>query len=226
MFLRGSPRMFRIETGTYNASGMHPWGRMEAMEAVVVAATGPHEVAARGHVVQFYRHGEELADWAGGYLSAGVADGGVAVIIATPEHRLAIEKRLTETGLDVPAAVDRGDYLELDAERTARRLVTGGRLDRARFELVIGDLIHQATSAGRPVRVFGELVAMLWQAGRAAGAVELEELWNGLGRRYPFGLWCGYPAVRAADRHLTDAVTEVCRHHGMVIGEVPVPRTT
>lgn len=203
-----------------------PWGWREAMEVVVVAATGPHEVAARGHVVQFYRHGEELAEWGGGYLSAGVADGGVAVTIATPEHRLAFEKRLTEAGVDVPAAVDQGDYLALDAERTAHRLVTGGRLDRARFELVIGDLIHQATSAGRPVRVLGELVAVLWQAGRVADAVELEELWNGLGRRYPFGLWCGYPAVRAGGRQLTDAVTEVCRHHSMVIGDVPVPPTS
>jgi hypothetical protein len=199
---------------------------MEAMEVVVVAATGPHEVAARGHVVQFYRHGEELAEWAGGYLSAGVADGGVAVTIATPENRLAFEKRMDEGGVDVAAASARGDYLALDAERTARRLVTGGRLDRARFELVIGDLIHQATSAGRPVRVFGELVAQLWRDGLVAGSVELEELWNGLGRRYPFGLWCGYPAVRAGDRQLTEAVTDVCRHHSVVIGEIPVPPAT
>jgi hypothetical protein len=218
--------MFRIEVGTYTASGYAPWGRREAMEAVVVAATGPHEVAARGHVVQFYRHSEELAEWAGGYLWAGVAEGGVAVTIATPEHRLAFEKRLAEAGVDVAAAAARGDYLALDAERIAHRLVTGGRLDRARFELVIGDLIHQATSAGQPVRVYGELVAVLWQAGRVAGAIELEEPWNGLGRRYPFGLWCGYPAMRAADRRLTDAVTEVCRHHSMVIGDVPVPPTT
>jgi len=199
---------------------------MEAMEVVVVAATGPHEVAARGHVVQFYRHGEELAEWAGGYLSAGVADGGVAVTIATPEHRLAFEQRIAKAGVDVPEAGARGDYLALDAEQTARRLVTGGRLDRARFELVIGDLIHRATSAGRPVRVYGELVAELWGDGLVAGAVELEELWNGLGRRYPFGLWCGYPAVRGADRQLTEVVTDVCRHHSMVIGDVPVPPDT
>lgn len=195
------------------------------MEAVQGAASGAAGVAARGHVVQFYRHGAELAERAGGYLADGVADGGVAVTIATPEHRLAFEERMTAAGVDVQAALAQGDYLTLDAERTAHRLLAGGRPDRARFELVIGDLIHRATGAGRPVRAYGELVSLLWEAGLMAGAIELEELWNGLGRRYPFGLWCGYPAAQMAGCHLTDAVADVCRRHATVIGDAPRPAT-
>lgn len=188
---------------------------------MVGAASGAKEIPPPGHVVQFYRRGEELADQAGGYLAAGVRDGGVAVTIATPEHRLAFEERMADAGVDMPAARARGDYLALDAELTAHRLVTGGRPDRARFELVIGDLIHRATGDGRPVRAYGELVPPLWEAGMVAGGVELEELWNGLGRRYPFGLWCGYPTAQLADGQLADAVTDVCRRHSVVIGDVP-----
>lgn len=202
---------------------------MEEMEVAVDAGSPAESVGAGSHVVQFYRDGRELAELAGGYLAAGVRDGGVAVAIATPEHRRAVEAQMAGAGIDVPAARGRGDYLILDAGQTLRRLVAGRNPDRARFELVIGDLIHRTTSRGRPVRVYAELVTQMWQAGLVAGAIGLEGLWNGLGRRYPFGLWCGYPAAQLAEDYLGDAVAEVCHRHTVVIGDVPAvpaPGTT
>lgn len=191
------------------------------MEVAVEAGSATEGVGARSHIVQFYRHHGELAELAGGHLAAGIQDGGVAVTIATPELRLAVEDEMASAGVDVVAAHARGDYLILDADETAQRLAPARRPDRARFELVLGDLIYRATSAGRPVRVCGELVARLWQSGLVAGAIELEELCNGLGRRYPFGMWCGYPAELLADDHLGAAIAEVCHRHTEVIGDVP-----
>ena len=191
------------------------------MEVVVSVATGSHEVAAHGHVAHFYRHHADLAERAGDYLAAGVADGGVALTMATPEHRLAVEERMAGAGVDVSAARASGDYLALDAEETLNRLVSGSRPDRARFELVIGGLIHRATSCGRAVRACGELAAMLWEAGLVAGAIEFEELWNSLGRRYPCGLWCAYPAAQMATGGLADSITDVCTRHALIIGDVP-----
>jgi hypothetical protein len=43
------------------------------------------------------------------------------------------------------------------------------------------------------VRVFGEMVSLLWDAGLIDAAVELEVLWNELGVQYPFSLLCAYP---------------------------------
>jgi hypothetical protein len=187
----------------------------------MVDAGGVSAAGARDHVVQFYRHDGELADRAGGYLAEAVKDGGVAIVIATPEHRLAFEDRMTGAGVDVAAAGARGDYLALDAEETLRRLVAGDRLDAARFDQVIGTLIGEAAATGRPVRAYGELVALLWDAGLVAGAIELEELWTGLGRRCPFALWCGYRAEQMAADGLADEVTDVCRLHTVVIGDAP-----
>lgn len=211
-------RVARRGNYSQGAIDMATW--VEQMELVVDGPWGGAGVHGRDHVVQFYRRREELAERAGGYLASAVRDGAVAVAIATPEHRLAIEQRMAAAGIDVPAAAARGGYLTLDAAETLSRVAPGRKPDRARFELVMGGLVYRAVSAGRPVRAYGELVALLWGAGLVTGAIELEELWHGLGRRYPFGLWCGYPAEQMADDHLTGAVTSVCCLHDVVIGDI------
>lgn len=191
------------------------------MEAVVDAPWGAAGRGAGGHVVQFYRDGYDGAEGAGDYLAAAVRDGGAAIAIATPERLLAFEKRMADAGIDVPAAVAQGDYRVVDAAGTLREIVAGRQPDPAGFEQVAGGLIRQAAATGQPVRVFGELVGLMWDTGWIAGAVELEELWVGLGRRYPFGLWCGYPAEPMGDPGLADAVTDVCRLHAAVVGDAP-----
>ena len=47
--------------------------------------------------------------------------------------------------------------------------------------------------AGRPIRVYGEMVVRLWHAGLPDAALQLEELWNLLAERYKFSLLCAYP---------------------------------
>ena len=46
------------------------------------------------HVVQFYSHDEELAERVVRYLLEALGGGGVAIVIATPEHRREFEARL------------------------------------------------------------------------------------------------------------------------------------
>jgi hypothetical protein len=171
-----------------------------------------------GHVVQVYGRDEELADRVADYLRRALDDSGVAIVIATQAHRRAFEARLTAAGADMAAAVHSGAYLALDADETLRAFVTAGELDPDRFERVIGGLIRQAAEGGRPVRAYGEMVALLWAAGLVNVAVQLEEMWGSLGRGHSFSLFCGYPAASVIrDGHL-DAFAEVCRLHREVIG--------
>ena len=65
--------------------------------------------------------------------------------------------------------------------------------DPAGFWQAISPLLRQAAKTGQPVRVFGEMVSLLWDAGLIDAAVELEVLWNELGVQYPFSLLCAYP---------------------------------
>lgn len=65
-----------------------------------------------------------------------------------------------------------------------------------------------------PIHVYGEMVAVLWDAGQVAAAVELEARWNALASRFTFALLCGYPATSLA---APAAAEEVARlHHGVL----------
>ena len=176
-----------------------------------------------GHVVQFYGHEEDLADRVAGYLSDALQGDGVAVVIATAAHRRMFEARLTQAGADLAAAARNGTYLALDASETAHALMTGGRLDGDRFDRVVCGLIRDAGRRGGPVRAYGEMVAVLWDAGLVNAAVQLEEMWGSLGLRHSFSLFCGYPASSVSgDGHLA-AFAEVCRLHRSVVGGWPAP---
>ena len=177
---------------------------------------GADNVNVGRHVVQFYGRDEELADRVTDYLRGALEGGGAAVVIATPEHRREFETRLGHAGVDLAAARDDGSYQALDAGQTLRQLMVADKLDSAAFDWVIGDVIRRAGAGGRPVRTFGEMVALLWDDGLVNEAVQLETLWEELGGRHPFSLFCGYRADSMA-RDI-DAYAEVCRLHGEIAG--------
>jgi DcmR-like sensory protein len=169
------------------------------------------------HVVQFYGHDGELADRVSDYLLGAFDGKGVAIVIATPEHRSEFEARLAKAGADLAAAQAGGTYLALDARETLCELMTAGAaLDGAAFDRVIGRVIRSAAAAGRPVLAYGELVALLWDDGLVNAAVQLEALWDELGRSHSFSLFCGYRAASVS--HDVGAFAEVCRLHQAIVG--------
>ena len=171
------------------------------------------------HVVQFYGHDRELAGRVADFLLAGLVSGGVAIVIATPGHRREFEARLAEAGVDLAAVRDDGTYVALDAGQTLRALMAADGLDDAAFDRVVGTLIRRAGAGGRPVFAFGEMVALLWDDGLVNDAVQLEEMWEELGRRHSFSLFCAYRAdAMAGEVH---AFAEVCRLHGEILGDKP-----
>jgi hypothetical protein len=155
------------------------------------------------------------------YLVRAVDDGGSAVVVATPAHGLLFEKRLAHFGVDVAAARAQGSCVELDASETMRQFMVGGWPDPASFWRAVGAVIEPATEVGQPVHVFGEIVSLLWDAGMVNAAIEVEVLWNELGGRYPFSLFCAYPACSVAGSQHQDALTEICRVHAAAAGVPP-----
>ncbi len=183
-------------------------------------ATGTEALdTSRGeHVVLFYRDQEELAGWVSEYLLPAVAGDGVAIVLATPDHRKSFERRLARAGVDVAAARARGSYLALDASETIRGFMVADRPDPAGFWQKITPLLQQAAGGGRPIRVFGEMVSLLWDAGLVDAAIEVEVMWNEVADQYPFSLLCAYPQQSVICAHHLDALTEVCRIHTEAIG--------
>ncbi len=172
----------------------------------------------RDHTVQFYGRDDDLIDNVATYLVDAIEAGEVAVVIGRPAHSFAFEARLVAAGIDITAARAGGDLLVLDAEETMRRFLVADRPDPDGFQSVIGEVIQRAARPGRMVRVYGEMVALLWEAGHVNAAIELETLWNELDRQLPFSLFCAYSMQSVVGEEHLDAFAEVCRLHSTVVG--------
>lgn len=174
------------------------------------------EVGPRDHVVRFYGTDDELAVTVGGYLAKGIRSGDGILVVATAPHRLVFAAALARAGIDPARERGAGRLLMEDAAESLDRFLVGGVLDRERFHSVASGLILRAAAGGRPVRIYAEMVAVLWDAGQVGLAVELEELWNGLGALLPFALLCAYPSRLMTGAETADAVREVCLLHSAV----------
>jgi anti-sigma regulatory factor (Ser/Thr protein kinase) len=139
------------------------------------------------------------------------------VVIATDSHRAAFDDALRAHGVDGSAAAATGQFTCLDAADTLARFMVGASPDRNRFMSVIGEVVEQAAAGGRSVRAFGEMVALLWDAGNVSGAVELEALWNELATTHRFFLYCAYPIAALTAGGDLAAASLVCDHHSDVV---------
>jgi anti-sigma regulatory factor (Ser/Thr protein kinase) len=170
------------------------------------------------HKVLFYPSDAELARVVGAYLVAAHRDGAIAVVIATPEHRADFDRALVAGGVDPDAAREDGTLVMLDAAETLGRFLDDHTPNPERFAAVVGGAIRDAAAGGREVRAYGEMVALLWDDGYAAAALELEVLWNGLRQQVPFSLFCAYPSSIQDDGRSPE-LEQVCRLHSGIIGE-------
>jgi len=173
----------------------------------------------RDHLVQFYACDDDLTAAVAPSVGAALAGHETAIVIATPAHRAAFWRACVAAGHDLAADVAEGRLLMLDAAETMAGFIADGRPEPFAFDRVVGGLVHRATGSGRPVRAYGEMVALLWDAGNIPAAVELEGLWNDLRREVEFTLLCAYPTSIVEGDHHLDALNEMCRLHSAVTWE-------
>jgi two-component system CheB/CheR fusion protein len=67
------------------------------------------------------------------------------------------------------------------------------------------------------VRIFGEMVALLWADGMHQAAIELEAQWNALANTLPFTLLCAYPLAGFGSEADETSFREICAHHAHVV---------
>jgi anti-sigma regulatory factor (Ser/Thr protein kinase) len=171
------------------------------------------------HVVQFYERDADLVAAVAQYLAVAIDAGGVAVAVATETHRRALEHQLVKAGVDLAEARHRGQFVLLDAATMLSTIVAPGRIDGDAFHTVIGRLIGEAAQRGGPVRIYGEMVALLWDRGDVFDAIHLESLWNDLAASssFPFSLYCAYHAESVAGPEHAEPVQRLCHLHTNVM---------
>jgi hypothetical protein len=180
----------------------------------VAAGAGDH-LAPHAHLVNFYDDEADIVAELTRFVAEGLCRGEAVVVVATQAHRDALAAGLAGYGVDGGSA---GRYECLDAAGTLAAFMVDGAPDRSRFRTVVGGLVARAAAGGRPVRAFGEMVALLWADGNVPAAIRLESLWNELGREYPFSLYCAYPVAVLATADDLTATGHVCDRHSSILG--------
>ncbi len=155
------------------------------------------------HRVELYESDESLVDSVCAFLEPALSAGDATVVVATEGHRQKFVAELGGRGIDVRAARAGGRFVELDAAETLASFMVDRRPDPARFAREIGGLFDRAGAGGRGVRVYGEMVVLLWAEGNISAAIALEDLWNELAGTRPFSLLCAYPMVSFAGAEST-----------------------
>jgi len=172
---------------------------------------------ASDHFVQFYDADAFLLDSLCGYVAAGLDGGEACVVVLHAPHREGLEERLRARGLDLASARAEGRYVALDADETLSAFMVEGEPEPRLFAETIAPVVAGAAGRGRRVRVFGEMVALLWERGLSEAALRLEALWNGLRGGREFQLFCAYPMRCFGADPLAGPLGRVCGEHSRAI---------
>jgi len=171
--------------------------------------------------VHFYDHDDDLNARVVDYLRNALGEGDTAILIATPAHRAAFAAGLARAGVELDDARARGILIEADAAGVLAQITSDGAPDAVRFEEVVGTIVRTAATRSRRIWAYGEMVALLWEAGTVEHAIELERLWNDLRDHLPFTLLCGYPRWLTETAGGGSAFGDVCAAHSHVVIAAP-----
>lgn len=204
-----------------NNNGKAAHQAIQPKAAVAVMELAPRSdwsaVNESAHFVQFYELDAALLNSLSGFIGTGLVAGDACIVVATPAHREGLEERLLNFGLDVAAARASGQYVALDAAELLSQCMVDSAPEPSRFAEVIGGIITRAAKDKRRVRIFGEMVALLWTGGNQQAAIRLEELWNKLHETYSFMLFCAYPMNGVGGAAFAESFNHVCQTHSHVI---------
>ncbi len=175
-------------------------------------------VSHRGsHTAHFYEDENFLCCSVSLFVLSGIsqseAEAEAVIVVATKKHCEIIRQRLVTMNVDVSVHEQTGRLNLLDAEELLAKFMINEMPNRELFFTVIGGLLDDCLSSHKAVRVYGEMVNVLWSAGNSTGTIALERLWNELADSRPFNLLCGY-ALSQFDKQLHGPVFEaVCSTH-------------
>ena len=165
------------------------------------------------HYVQLFDEPQSLAEAVAEFVEEGLSSDASVLVVMTFLHWQQTAAELGRRGVNIEDALFSGRLTVRDAAGTMSLFMRHGRPRRSLFEETVGALVSSLTRRGSQVRVYGEMVDLLAAEGNLDGALELEQMWNDLGERETFALFCGYSAVNFGNPLTTDALRTICQTH-------------
>jgi hypothetical protein len=167
------------------------------------------EMAACEHCVQIYEDDTVFLDALELFVLAGLQLDEAIILIATDSHLQLLSDRLVRAGYDLAAAIERQQFIGLNAQKSLSTFMHDGWLDEAQFNDFVTTLLQRVRPQYPKVRAFGEMVALMWANGDHAATIRLEHLWARLCKSEEFSLFCAYPRagfIQDAEQSMMDVL--------------------
>ena len=144
------------------------------------------------HLAQFYSDKALLLPNVCMFLRPAFESGGGMMIVARPDTCTSLMDQLKAQGLNTADALASGQLLVLDAQTVLNSIMINEVPDHARFSQIVGEMMASMQERFPQVRVYGEVLDLLWQMDQRTEALKLARAWTGLGHKHKFSIFCGY----------------------------------
>src|SRR5215212_4992887 len=179
------------------------------------------EVAPCDHIVQIYENDESIITSLSKFITTGFEANESVIIVATKEHQVTLDKLLVSKGYDLPGLKKKDQYITFNAHELLSKFMVEDWPDEHLFFKTVTEIVRKVKNHNK-VRVYGEMVAILWAQGHSGATVRLEYLWTKLCQQEEFMLFCAYPKI-GFTQDITTSINHICSTHNKVIsGEAGV----
>lgn len=165
------------------------------------------------HLVHTSADEESLIDGVCKFMGAGLRQDEAAVAIATSVHIKELQRKLQQNSMDTDAVIASGQLKLLDADELLATFMIDGSPDWALFESVASKIIDDSKIRHKKIRLYGEMVNILWQREEFRSAIVLEGFWNKLAKSHAFTLLCGYSIDNLSQEAYEGPLQCVCSAH-------------
>ena len=201
---------------------------LPVLDAIIHGArfvSGGLERIAQGDSLASHRHdvvfsaSDEVLVGAFTHFIANALDGGKAAIVLLNEaHGESVQRSLRASPVDLDLAIRQHRYALVSIDEMLALVMVNGRVDPTRFrnaaESLLADVERHATNELAGIAACGECSPTLWANGNVEAAIQLEHLWDEIGKSRQMDILCAYPlAAREESLH---TVWSLCAEHTAV----------
>ena len=153
------------------------------------------------------------------YLMEGFRNNEAMIVIAKPALRSAVMSQLVLLGLDPQAIKSQGQIRFFDADFLISRFTINGVLDEEFFQEYVGTHLEILRLGFGKVRIFGGMVALLWDQGKHSEAMQVEEFWCNLLQKHDAMLLCSYSLSHIEPSAYQESLDFICKCHNHLLPE-------
>ena len=150
-----------------------------------------------------------LKDYATTFITEGLQVNETVIVVVTAQHCEELLKTVSQ------GEMAHDNLMFFNAEEQLWKIMVDEWPSELRFRNVIASMIGRTHQKGR-VRIYGEMVTVLWAKGYTRAAIRLEELWNKLAMEPSYSLFCTHPLPKCIGGKHKDSLLAVSQLHAHV----------